>query len=652
MPPEERIAVSTGRQIGRCDESLGVPKSSIRFAYVLLVLLFCSAAWPLRSIADTDETTPGVNPSTVGMQPLSGAIPAATPFPGESRLAKREDGTFAAVPQVNGRTRTFHLVERDAPWTLQPGLTVMAKTYNGVVPGPTLVVHQGDRVVIDYRNEQNIPDTIHLHGIHGIPVDMDGVAGISQPLVTKGGSYRYEFTASEPGTFMYHTHDNEEMLDSGLYGAIVVLPTHPLPQERADRDYVEVLSSWRIQSLSENHFTINGKEYPATTPITVREGEYIRVRWINISGESFHTMHTHGHYQRIIARDAQPVTYRDIEDTVNLGPGQRADVIIHANQAPGNWLVHCHVLDHTEDAQGMPDGLITTIHYEGTPNDAAAMNKAMRSMMPSFGGPSRGPLSFAWTIVLGAIAGLTILLGLPVARMKNISANAIGVLNAIAIGILVYLVVEIAGNATSPLVQAVQQWHGGGGSAADVAWLALAYVGGLFLGLVGLGALAMRMTKRAAAQAHDPYVLAAVIAIGIGAHNFAEGLAIGASAASGATAIAIGLIIGFGLHNTTEGFGIAAPLAGRVVPRWRMLALAGIVAGGPTFLGTVIGYAFHSPVLSVLFLATAIGALVFVIGELWSVLRRTGINVLMTSALACGFVIALATEVILDLYGG
>ncbi len=615
------------------------------------LLLLGAALLPPRATADTDETTQGVNPATVGLQPLRGAIPAVTPAPGESRLVKREDGTFAAVPQIRGRTRTFHLVERDAPWTLQPGLTVMAKTYDGVVPGPTLIVHQGDRVVIDYRNDQSVPDTLHLHGIHGIPVSMDGVGGISQPMVVKGGSYRYEFTANVPGTFMYHTHDNEEMVNSGLYGALVVLPAHPAPVERADRDYVEVLSSWTIQSLSENHFTINGKEYPATAPITVREGQRVRIRWINISGENFHTMHTHGHYQRVIARDAQPVAQPDVEDTVSLGPGQRADVIVDANQAPGNWLVHCHVLDHTEDNQGMPDGLITTIHYEGTPNRAGAMNAAMRSMLPSFGSASRGPLSFGWTIVLGAIAGFTILLGLPIARMRNISPTTIGVLNAVAIGILVYLVVEIAGNATTPLVRAVEQWHAGG-AVAGALWLAVAYAGGLFLGLVGLGALATRMAKRAAAQAQDPYVLAAVIAIGIGAHNFAEGLAIGASAASGATAIAIGLIVGFGLHNTTEGFGIAAPLAGRVVPRWRILALAGVVAGGPTFLGTIIGYALHSPVLSVLFLATAIGALVFVIGELWSVLRRTGINPLVTSALACGFIIALATEVILDLNGG
>lgn len=626
-----------------------MPKSQFRKGLLGLSLLAVALAAP--AWADTDETTQGVNPASVGMQPLRGSLPVATPAPGESRLTKRPDGTFAAVATGKGRTRVFNLVERDAPWTLQPGLTVLAKTYNGVVPGPTLVVHQGDRVVIEYRNAQSVPDTVHLHGIHEIPVSMDGVAGISQPLVRQGGSYRYVFTAGTPGTFVYHSHDNEEMVNSGLYGALVVLPAHVPAAERADRDDVEVLSSWAIQSLSENHFTINGKEFPYTAPIEVRKGQHVRIRWINISGENMHTMHTHGHYQRIVARDAQPVTYRDVEDTVMLGPGQRVDAIVVADQQPGTWAVHCHVLDHIEDGSGMPDGLITAIHYEGTPNTAGAMNAEMRSMLPKSGGPL-GALSFGWTILLGAIAGLTIFLGLPVARMRHVSPAVIAALNALAIGILVYLVVEIAGNATAPLIQAARFWHGGG-PPLGVLSLAAAYVGGLFLGLVGLGIFANGLSNRAASSVQQPLVLAAVIAIGIGAHNFAEGLAIGASAASGATAIAVGLIVGFALHNATEGFGIAAPLSGRVIPTWPQLALAGIVAGGPTFLGTVVGYTFQSPVLSVLFLATAIGALVFVIGELWAVLRRNlGITPLVTSMLACGFLIALTTELVLDLNGG
>ncbi len=567
-------------------------------------------------------------------------------------MIRREDGTYAAVAQVAGRTRTFHIVAREAPWTLAPGLTVLAKTYNGVVPGPTLVAAQGDTIVIDYRNELTVPDTIHLHGIHDFPDTMDGVGGISQPLVQPGGRFRYAFVARASGTFIYHTHDNEQMVDSGLYGAIVVDPTHVPAGERVQHDDVEMLSSWMIQSTAENHFTINGKEYPATTPITVTRGQRVRLRWINMSGENFHTMHTHGHYQRIVARDAQPVTYRDVEDTIELGPGQRVDAIVDADAQPGNWLVHCHVLDHIEDDQGMPDGLITEIHYTGTPNTLAAMGTAMRRSLPDAANANpHAPLSFGWTTLLGAIAGLTIFIGLPIARAKTLTPNAIGALNALAIGILVYLVVEIAGNATAPIARAVSVWHVNGG--APPLGLLAGYVGGLLVGLVGLGFVATRLAKHGAKGAVDqPLMLAALIAIGIGAHNFAEGLAIGASAASGATAIAVGLIVGFALHNATEGFGVAAPLAGRTIPSWRQIGLAGLVAGGPTFIGTMVGYTFDSPLLAVVFLTTAVGALIFVIGELWSVLKRTGITLTATSMLAAGFVLAFATELYLDINGG
>jgi zinc transporter, ZIP family len=624
----------------------------------LLALLGMLLVVPAAARADADAVAAGVDPTTVGLQPLRGPIPVATPLPGESRLVRREDGTFAAVPRRAGGTVTFDLAAREAPWTLQPGLTVMAKTYDGVVPGPTLVVREGERVVIDFRNAMTVPDTLHLHGIHGGPDTMDGVAGISQPMVAPGGHFRYAFTAGQSGTFIYHSHSNEAMVDSGLYGAIVVLPAHPRPGERVQRDDVEFLSSWAIQTITESHHTINGKEYPATTPIEVRKGERVRVRWINMSSENMHTMHTHGHDMLVIARDAQPVAARDVQDTILLGPGQRVDAVITANAQPGNWLVHCHVLDHTEDTAGMPDGLVTTIHYAGTPQRLDAMNAAMRMHMPtSSNGNPRAPLSFTATALLGAFAGLTIFLGLPIARARRLSPDVVAALNALAIGILVYLIVEIAGNATTPLVRSLASWQRGltGHGAAAPLPLAMlfAYVAGLLLGLVGLGALATRLAKSGASSAADkPLVIAAMIAIGIGAHNFAEGLAIGASAASGATAIAFGLILGFALHNATEGFGIAAPLAGRgTVATWGQIGLAGLVAGGPTFVGAMFGYRFSSPTLSALFLMAAVGALVFVVGELWGVLKRSGLTFTSTSMLAAGFVLALATEVVAEITG-
>lgn len=622
--------------------SLRFARLVVALAAVLLIVILA----PSRARADADEAH-AANSTALGLQPLGGAIPVATAAPGESAVFQRPDGAYQAIPRVTKRTKTFHIVERTAPWTLKPGLTVMANTYNGVVPGPTLVVQQGDSVVIDYTNDGPIADSIHLHGVHDIPVAMDGVGGISQSLVPPGGHFVYRFVADTPGTFIYHSHDDEAMLDSGLYGAIIVQPSHPLPVERGlGGDFLEVISSWQIQSGTENHFTLNGKEYPATRALEVRKGERFRVRWINISGEEFHTMHTHGHYQQIVARDAQPLDYRDIEDTVLVAPGQRVDVVIAANAQPGTWLVHCHVMDHIEDAAGMPAGLITAIHYAGTRNTLLSMYRAMTPVA----GPANHALSFSTTVLLGAVAGFTIFLGLPIARARRLSPQIVALLNALAIGILLYLVVEIAQNAIAPISQALNAWHAGAGQFP--VGLVAVFIIGLLIGLVGLGSAATHFTRQAAQHAENPVVLAAVIAIGIGAHNFGEGLAIGASAASGATAVALALIIGFGLHNATEGFGVAAPMVGRVVPTWAQIGLAGLIAGGPTFIGTIVGYTFYSPTLSVLFLAIAVGALVFVIGELWAMLRRTGLTALVTTTMCAGFLVALATELFLDMNGG
>jgi ZIP family zinc transporter len=631
---------------------LGMPNFLVRRSSVAALLLLggLCVAMPAPALADADEAPPGVDVTSLGLQPLTGPISPATPAPGESKLVLGPDGVYRAVPDVSGATKTFHIVGREAPWTLKPGLTVMAKTYNGVVPGPALLVRQGDHVVIDYTNDLPVADTMHLHGIHGNAPGMDGVAGVTQALIPpRGGTFRYTFDARQSGTFIYHTHSPEAMLNAGLYGAIVVQPTHPRPEEWVARDYLGILSSWKIQSASENHFTLNGKSYPATPSFEVASGERMRIRWINISAENVHTMHTHGHDQRVIARDALPLDYLDREDTVLLGPGQRADVVVVANARPGTWVIHCHVLDHTENGAGHPDGLINVIHYRGTPNTAAAMWRVMASMdMSTLMAAPRRALGFGSTIILGAIAGLTIFLGLPVARMRRLPAKTVGALNAIAIGILVFLVVEIAHGATAPVENAVALWHGGG----PVPYaLGAALVAGLLVGLVGLGSISTQFAKRGAAVVDHPYTLAMMIAIGIGAHNFAEGLAIGASAALGQTALAIGLIIGFALHNSTEGFGIAAPLSGRAtVPSWGQLAAAGIVGGGPTFLGTVVGYVFVSPLLSTFFLAIAAGALVFVIGELWALLKRLGgTTALATAMVSLGFILALATEIIVSL---
>ncbi len=153
---------------------------------------------------------------------------------------------------------------------------------------------------------------------------------------------------------------------------------------------------------------------------------------------------------------------------------------------------------------------------------------------------------------------------------------------------------------------------------------------------------------RPAVWIEDGRPLALVIAVGIGLHNFSEGLAIGQSAAGGEISLALLLIIGFGLHNATEGFGIVAPLpTGPDRPGWGFLALLGLIGGGPTFVGTLIGQAVVSDVLSAGFLALAAGSILYVVMQLLRVADKMGRRELLGWALLLGLFLGLGTDFII-----
>src|SRR6266542_3669202 len=220
-------------------------------------------------------------------------------------------------------------------------------------------------------------------------------------------------------------------------------------------------------------------------------------------------------------------------------------------------------------------------------------------------------MSTAQTLLLGAIAGGTIFVGLPVARMRNVSANVRSMLAAVATGILVFLLWDVLANAVEPIEAALTAGRDG-----RFLWLATLLAVGFAAGLLSLVYYDAWMKARrrkafllgpgAASPAeleheHEYHFaglspakwLAVFIATGIGLHNFSEGLAIGQSAASDELSLAIVLIIGFGLHNATEGFGIVAPLSGDAEPpSWRFLGLMGLIGGTPTFFGTLLGQAW------------------------------------------------------------
>jgi ZIP family zinc transporter len=268
------------------------------------------------------------------------------------------------------------------------------------------------------------------------------------------------------------------------------------------------------------------------------------------------------------------------------------------------------------------------------------------------------------TLLLGFIAGVTILLGLPLGRMRAPRPGLRLFLNALAIGILLFLVWDVLVHAYEPLDGALGRLHDGTAGIGPVLGYGALFFLGIGSGLLSLvyyerwlagrgrpknvGPGAMARGELAAGQVGiagwpAPRRMSLLIAMGIGLHNFGEGLAIGASAAAGAIGLATILVIGFALHNGTEGFGIVAPLAAAGDrPSWRFLLLMGLIGGGPTTLGTALGSQFTSAAVSVVFLTLAAGSILYVVVQLLGVAHKAARKDLLywgvLAGLAAGFV--------------
>ena len=298
-------------------------------------------------------------------------------------------------------------------------------------------------------------------------------------------------------------------------------------------------------------------------------------------------------------------------------------------------------------------------------------------------------------LLLGSIAGFTIFLGLPLAVLQNLSPRKKGFLNAFAIGILVFLIIDVFSHAWESAEEAANDAIAGKSSLSNAIVSLLAMFGGLGIGLLGLTWYESRYMRRRPTQSHrmffgaeeqgggsgvvttssssgdhnnhhhnerrqqqhllqevNAYKLAMMIAIGIGAHNFSEGLAIGQSYVSGAIALAILLIIGFGAHNATEGFGIAGPLTGLVnKPKFRFLILLGLIGGGPTFIGTIIGSLWTSNIASILFLSVAGGALIYVSMLMYNSGRKQTTNSILMIGIFVGLFAGFTTDLMIALAG-
>lgn len=276
---------------------------------------------------------------------------------------------------VGGGVRRFDLRAQPVRWEYRDGQRVAAWAYDGLVPGPVLRAVEGERVEVTFRNDLPVATTVHWHGVD-VPWQQDGVPGLTQEAIEPGDTFTYTFNATPAGTRWYHTHGSEvgdetEQLDMGLSGALVIAPRRGGQVATVDRTLV--LDEWNVaaggynaamlgghagHAGEDNVFTINGKAAPDVEEIVVREGQRVRLRWVNASSRSYHPMHVHGHQFRIVALDGNPVPSPVVRNVVLLAPGETADIEFIADN-PGAWAVHCHDLHHADA------GMTMLLRYEG-----------------------------------------------------------------------------------------------------------------------------------------------------------------------------------------------------------------------------------------------------------------------------------------------
>lgn len=260
--------------------------------------------------------------------------------------------------EMDGDVKVFQLTCRVQKWEFEPGKFVDAWTYNGVVPGPEIRATEGDKVRILVKNELPQSTGVHWHGLM-LPNNMDGVPFMTQPPIKPGGSFTYEFQLREgnAGAHMYHAHHNSAFqVTNGLLGPFIVDPKDRSSRPKHDREYTLVLNDGPIGG-----FSINGKSFPATQPLTAKKGETILIRYMN-EGLMIHPMHLHGMPMKVFAQDGYLLPQPFMCDTLNISPGSRYEVLVHATE-PGTWAFHCHILSHAESEHGM-FGMVTALIVE------------------------------------------------------------------------------------------------------------------------------------------------------------------------------------------------------------------------------------------------------------------------------------------------
>lgn len=292
----------------------------------------------------------GVKPKAPGM-PGKDYTPVVVP-----------NGVTVPFEVVDG-VKVFHLTVAEKEHEFTPGLKAYCWGYNDSVNSALLEAVEGDRVRIYVTNKLSSPTTIHWHGLY-LPNGMDGVSGVTQAPIPPGKTGLYEFTLRQSGTLMYHSHHDAMTQEAmGLIGPFVIHPRNPTADYRVDRDFVLMLSEWSIpagakrpnpNAMSDfNLLTFNGRAFPGTEPLVVKTGERVRIRLCNLSAMDHHPIHLHGYHFKITATDGKriPASAQWPETTALVAVGQTRDIEFVAD-APGDWLMHCHMTHHVMNQMG------------------------------------------------------------------------------------------------------------------------------------------------------------------------------------------------------------------------------------------------------------------------------------------------------------
>lgn len=309
---------------------------------------------------------PSARASAIAPQTTIGAGEEETLFPpGRPELdytpTRTPNGSTLPFKVVNG-VKVFHLIAEPVTHTFADGLQAECWGYNGQVHGPTIEAVEGDRVRIYVTNRLATSTTVHWHGIF-LPPGMDGVGGLTQRSIEPGETFKYEFALRQHGTFMYHSHHDEmTQMAMGMMGMFVIHPRRAA-EPRPDRDFVYLLSEWKItpgtrrpdpnEMTDFNVLTFNARIFPGTEPMLVRRGDRVRIRIGNLSGMDHHPIHIHGNSFHIVETDGGviPLSGRWPETTVLVPTGSTRTIEFVADTA-GDWAVHCHMTHHIMNQMG------------------------------------------------------------------------------------------------------------------------------------------------------------------------------------------------------------------------------------------------------------------------------------------------------------